>query len=519
MPGNTPTALQHRMTDTTGHQHMDAPGLGPGERVYTLRALNASVQQAIADRMGGKSVWIEAEIAALQEHRSGHLFLELVDQREGQIHAKAQAVVWRSDAERIRAELGAEAPSVLKPGNAIQCRVSVDYHVVYGLKLQLHAVNLAFNLGRMALQKRATLEALRKAGMMDRNAALPMPLVPQRILLVGAPDSAGMRDFVRQLQRNAYGYRFALDLAPSRVQGEGAGTALAACLQGVLQRAAAEQPEVVVLVRGGGAQLDLEAYNHRALAEAIAQCPVPVITGIGHDSDQTVADLVAHSACKTPTAAAALILDRALHFESRQQEAFSHILQGALQRLEGERGRHTTRTEALGQRARLAVLPEARRMDQRIQHWHRSATEGLQAARHALQQRGHAVQRYSLSVLQQEEPRKLRHKGQVLRREAERIRTAADRRLETARRMPMLAAYQLERLHSGLEHRADRLRLLDPQAILAKGYALVERDAAHSGQAWSSGEAIRIRLRDGRLDARVEGWTPNPEPPENSQNT
>jgi exodeoxyribonuclease VII large subunit len=479
-----------------------------GARVYTLRALNASVQEAIAARMGGKEAWIEAEIAYIQEHRSGHLFLELVDQREGRIHAKAQAVIWRSAAEAIRAELGAEAPNVLRTGNAIQCRVSVDYHVVYGLKLHIQAVNLAFNLGRMALQKRATLEALRKAGLMELNASRPMPAVPQRILVVGASDSAGMRDFVRQLLHNAYGYRFALDLAQSRVQGEGAGQALAACVIGVGQMAPDVRPELVVLVRGGGAQLDLAAYNEQALAEAIARCPVPVLTGIGHDSDQSVADLVAHSACKTPTAAAAMLVDRAAHFEGRQREQLGRIVQAAVQRLEGERGKQDTRSEALDQRARLAVLPEARRLDARIQALGRSWTERVHRARKGLIQQSHVLRERSLWRVQQVEPKRLRKLGSGLRREAEQLSQEADRRLERARRMPLLAAYRMDHIRQSLEGRADRLRLLDPRSVLAKGYALIERDPAHRGAAWHVGEPLRIRLKDGRLDARVEGWRP-----------
>jgi exodeoxyribonuclease VII large subunit len=475
-------------------------------RVFSLRALNDAVRRALEERVGGQAYWVQAEIAAINHHRSGHLYLELVDERDGLVLAKAQAVLWKDDAARVREALGAEADRILAQGSEIRCRVLVDFHVVYGLKLVLQEIDLAFNLGRLALRQRETMAALKAAGLLERNGRLALAAVPQRLLLVGAPDTAGFTDFVRHLLGNAYGYRFAVDVAVSRVQGEGAGAALAACLQGVRPDAV----DAVVLVRGGGAQLDLDAYNDRALGEAIARCPVPVITGIGHETDRHVADAVAHTSCKTPTAVAAFLVDRLAAFEGERIRQAERAFEAAGRLARAERGRLERWTEGIGQRARRFAAERRAGLERRAARLLRAAEGRLKDEAAFRERAARQLRREAERSLQADAPRELRHQAARLARASEHRLAVARRELEGIRRLPLAWRGLRSRESARLAAAGSALRLLDPAAVLAKGYAIVRQDGRVLDPAAPppKGSALDIEWRGGRLRAEVRDTEP-----------
>jgi exodeoxyribonuclease VII large subunit len=475
-------------------------------RVFSLRALNDAVRRALEERVGGQAYWVQAEIAAINHHRSGHLYLELVDERDGLVLAKAQAVLWKDDAARVREALGAEADRILAQGSEIRCRVLVDFHVVYGLKLVLQEIDLAFNLGRLALRQRETMAALKAAGLLERNGRLALAAVPQRLLLVGAPDTAGFTDFVRHLLGNAYGYRFAVDVAVSRVQGEGAGAALAACLQGVRPDAV----DAVVLVRGGGAQLDLDAYNDRALGEAIARCPVPVITGIGHETDRHVADAVAHTSCKTPTAVAAFLVDRLAAFEGERIRQAERAFEAAGRLARAERGRLERWTEGIGQRARRFAAERRAGLERRAARLLRAAEGRLKDEAAFRERAARQLRREAERSLQADAPRELRHQAARLARASEHRLAVARRELEGIRRLPLAWRGLRSRESARLAAAGSALRLLDPAAVLAKGYAIVRREGRVIDPAAPppKGSALDIEWRGGRLRAEVRDTEP-----------
>ncbi len=518
-------------------------------RVFTLKALQESIGLAIAAKTGGASFWIRAEIAHWNGHQSGHVYLELAEESEGVLEAKAQAVIWRNDYQRILTDLGSEAPRVLRRGSEIQCRVEVSFHAVYGLKLVLREVDLAFNLGQQEKRKQETLAYLQRENLLRLNARFRLPPVLQKLAIIGAPDSAGLADLVRHLLHNPYGYRFALELFPVRVQGEGAAPLLAEALHQILP----SDYDCIVLIRGGGSRLDLDVYNDRQLAEAIARAPLPVLTGIGHETDRTVADEVAHTAQKTPTAVAAYILTHNAAFEADRQQAMERIRFLAVRRIKVLRGELETASEGFrlraagaGQRERARLQSSSQQLNSAMHHLLGMRSQKLQASRqrlcstalhlldrgaqNLLSGRQRLVQQ-SLSLVQRSEPAKLQVHARQLQtqsvlalRYATRSLTPAGRLaglvrqelrsasllLEQKQRFAALARLSLRAASNTLDRAGDSLRLQSPENLLKKGYAMVrfpepERSSADRAQ---PGDPVQIILAQKEILARIESILP-----------
>ncbi len=478
----------------------------PESKVYSLEQLNRSIGKAISERTGGAVYWIRAEIAQWNVHSSGHVYLDLAEERNGQLVAKAQAVVWKNDYARILDALGSEAPQVLRRGSEIQCAVAVSFHPVHGLKLVLREVDLGFVLGQQEKRKQETLAFLQASGLLRKNAGVPMPRVIQRLALVGAPDSAGIADFVRHLLRNEYGYRFGITLFPVKVQGEGAAAEVAAALRNIEKSTEAKLFDAVVLVRGGGSRLDLDVFNDRELAVAIAAMTLPLITGIGHETDRSVADEVAHTAAKTPTAVAAFLLDRAANFEMDQRERMERIRFLAVRELKTQRGRLGVAQEGFQIRAISSTQRRRGNLHQignRIARALRTELAGRQSRLLVSQSR---IRQSPIQLLRKEAPAVLAgqtHQLQSLSRQL--LRTEA-LQLERYRRLNWLALLPIRQAEPGLSKAQGALRLLNPDTTLARGYAIVRYQGKALATADQSavGAELDITLFAQKLTARVE---------------
>ena len=241
----------------------------------------------------------------LRPSRRGHHYFELIEKGPGdEVVAKLEAVAWRRDHERIRRLLAADGQE-LAEGHEIRCRCDLDFYPPFGrLQLVVREVDPTFSLGLLARRRRETLAALEAAGLLELNKRLSLPAVPLRVALVTSADSAAYQDFVTTLGESGYGFQVLL--VHAAVQGQAAEGELASAL-GV---AAGLDADCVALIRGGGSRTDLAVFDSRRVAEAVARCPLPVLTGLGHQTDQAIADMVAHTALKTPTKAAERLVER-----------------------------------------------------------------------------------------------------------------------------------------------------------------------------------------------------------------
>ncbi len=241
----------------------------------------------------------------LRPSQRGHHYFELIEKGAGdEVLAKLEAVAWRRDFERIRRSLAADGQK-LSEGHAIRCRCDLDFYPPFGrLQLVVREVDPTFSLGLLARRRRETLAALEAGGLLERNKRLELPALPLRIVLVTSADSAAYHDFVSTLGESGYGFRVLL--VHAAVQGQAAESEIASALAAV----AGLDADCVALIRGGGSRTDLAVFDSRRVAEAVARCPLPVLTGLGHQTDRSIADLAAHTALKTPTKAAERLIER-----------------------------------------------------------------------------------------------------------------------------------------------------------------------------------------------------------------
>ena len=258
-------------------------------------------------------IWIVAEIAELKVNYSGHCYLELIEKgaSDGVPKAQARAVIWRSHYPRIASYFESTTGQRLEAGMQLLVKATVSYHELYGFSLQISDIDASYTLGEMERKRQETIARLKAEGVWEMNQTLPLPPVVQRIAILSSSKAAGYQDFYQELSQSPY--RFHTDLFEAVMQGEAAESSLISALGEVAERI--DDYDVVVIIRGGGSTSDLNCFNSYRLCSHIAQFPLPILTGIGHDKDQSVADLVAHTALKTPTAVAGWLVDRMQQIE------------------------------------------------------------------------------------------------------------------------------------------------------------------------------------------------------------
>ncbi len=276
--------------------------------------LTTSIQQVLEKELE-PLVWVVGELADFRQAPQGHVYFELVEKQENQVQAKVRANLWQFTYRSVATKFEAVTGASLKNGMKVLAQVSVTYHPVYGLSLNVKDIDPSFSLGERARIRQETISKLTQEGWMGHNARLPLPLVIQRIAIISSATAAGYGDFINQLAGNPQGYKVYHQLFPSLMQGNEAVDSLLSALDQVAAIAEKLQLDAVVLIRGGGAQLDLDCFDDYRLALKIADFSLPVLTGIGHERDETIADLVAHTQLKTPTAVAEFILSSFREYE------------------------------------------------------------------------------------------------------------------------------------------------------------------------------------------------------------
>lgn len=287
-----------------------------------LGELRTGVEEMFPDR-----VWLRAEIGSVSARRNGHCYLELLQNEGGQTVAKARAVIWRSRYAMLSKYFGeATGGGELSAGLTVLVRVQVECSELYGLTLVIDDIDADVTLGEQERLRQMTIQRLRDEGLLDSQQGLELPPVPYALAVISARDAAGYGDFCHHLQDNEYGFRYRVDLYEATMQGA---TAPQSISDALTEAQSTAQYDAVLILRGGGSALDLACFDDYSLCRSIAQCRFPVFTAIGHDRDYHVADMVAHTYVKTPTALADVFLDcsmaedeRISSFSSRLRMAF-----------------------------------------------------------------------------------------------------------------------------------------------------------------------------------------------------
>ena len=476
-------------------------------QVLTVRQLNERVSDAVAAAFPG-TLWVRGEIQRLPRDaaRRQHVYFELHEtgaSGAAEYQIPVSLMGWDRDRFGLGRYLDGTDPDLQLADKLEACfEVRVDFYAKFGkLSLKVVGVDKTFSLGKLEARRRQTLAFLQAAGLLDLNKAVPLPELPLRVGLITAAGSAAEQDFLSGLGHSRWNFRVvpcAAKMQGERVQAE--------VIAG-LARLLADGVDVIVVTRGGGSRADLSWFDQQDLAEAIARCPVPVITAIGHDIDHSVADLVAHQACKTPTAAAEFLVDRLDTAAARVDAAALGLGDLVAAALEDAARR-------LDLRARLKAAAERRLLTSRVQvtrhggRLQQTVGRRLVSARHRLAVQGGRLGTAAARGVAGRRQRTGRL-ALVLEARGAALLAAAERGLARQReRFVREAGRPLAAVGDRLQQQEVRLRLLDPRRLLERGYSLtlgadgkVLKRAADA----APGDRLSTRLADGEVASLVVG--------------
>lgn len=448
----------------------------------TLSQLNSEINLAISEAFP-QLVWLVAEISEMSVNRNGHCYLKLVEvnERTQKVAARADATIWAYSFPMIRSFFESSTGQPFRQGIKIMVEVSVDFHQQYGFSLSIKNINPSYTLGDMALRRKAIIEQLKAEGVFDMNKELELPCPAQRIAIISSPTAAGLQDFSRQLHENTAQIAFQTTLFEATMQGEQTVVSVLSALYDIADQQ--DDFDLVVIIRGGGSQLDLASFDHYELANHVAQFPLPILAGIGHDKDETLVDLVANQSFKTPTAVAEFLVSKALEV-SRQVEELSRRLQEA--------------TSFVLEENNDFLVHSYNRLNQSVSH--RLEKEGLKLESKALQinqlcklflQEQNRQLEQIIYAISKEVPMHINMQSQLLNRHLQSLRTSSYSFLLS--KQTKLEAHELRR------------RLTDPLQVLRRGYALLYKEGKliKSSSQLAVGDEVESQLADGQVKSII----------------
>lgn len=426
------------------------------EMTFSVLDLNTAVKQVL-EHAFPHDLWVQGEVQRVSVSRSGHTYFQLVERDAGgDIVGAIDVACWAGERRRIERDARDHGGLTIEADMPIRIRGRVTLYPAGGrFQFMMTGYDATFTLGALEAQREKTLRTLAAEGLLERNGALAFPELPLRLALITSVDSAAYHDTVQTLEES--GFAFRVTVFDAQVQGRGAPESVTRALASAVRL----QPDVVVLVRGGGSRSDLAAFDHEAVARAIARCPIPVVVGIGHEIDSSVADVVAHTAAKTPTAAAQLIVGAVAEVRHALFDAQRRLVDGAVDQIADAQG------TLADQGARL---------------------------------RNAALQRGAL------EDARLRHAAQRIRSDARRALRRAETHAMRASARVRLAPQRLTPFAVALDGYERQVRALDPKRVMERGYSITTfgGKVVRSIADVAPGAEIRTDVADGAITSRVE---------------
>lgn len=452
------------------------------KNAISLLELNSQIKDVLQSSFPG-AVWVRAEIAELRENRNGHCYLDLIekDEKSDQIVARVKAMIWSYTYRMLKPYFETSTGRALSVGIKVMVQGNLEYQEVYGLSFVIRDIDPTYTLGDLEQRRREVLNRLEQEGVIKMNKELPLPLIAQRIAVISSPSAAGYEDFIHQLKSNQYGIRFYHKLFPAIMQGDQAPQSITAAFDKVFEHS--HLFDVVVLIRGGGASVDLLCFDDYWIAYHITQFPLPIITGIGHERDISVADLVAHTSMKTPTAVAEFLVSGANQLLEQVDEYAWHLQQMA--------------------RSRLSI------QKQKLDRLTYTFTPGVTAM---LVEKKHQLKRYA-EILPQKAKKYISEQNERIRTSLSKLSIWPERLI--SQNMRELEGFQdvfskksrllIKREKEHLSFVETRNRLNDPAEVLKRGYTLtfINGEVVKDSAKLSPDDVITTRFRDGMATSRI----------------
>ncbi|HLT87801.1 MAG TPA: exodeoxyribonuclease VII large subunit [Sphingobacterium sp.] len=310
------------------------PEVIDNKTIFSLLEVSRSIQKTIAERY--KSLyWIKAEMNKLNHYtHSGHCYPELVEKKEGKVVAEMRSILWKADYQRINDQFRKLLNEPLRDGITILFQAGISYDPLYGFSLKIVDIDPTFVLGELEREKRESIRKLQAEGIFHANKNLPFPLLPKHLAIISVETSKGLSDFFKIIQRNPWKYKFEYTLFPALLQGDKSIPSIIRQLANIAEKT--EEFDAVAIIRGGGGEVGLSSYNNYQLAKAIAIFPIPVITGIGHSTNETVSEIVAYQNAITPSELADFLIQKFHQFAIPVDEAQNRIIQASKSLFERE---------------------------------------------------------------------------------------------------------------------------------------------------------------------------------------
>ena len=429
------------------------------EHIYTLTELNTDIRATLEDAMS-QQYWVCAEISELHHNRNGHCYLELIDKdTKGRTTARQRAVIWSNTFNLLRPYFEQETGQAFVAGIKVLVLVTVTYHELYGLSLTIYDINPSYTIGEAARRRAEILAQLERDGIINDNKELPMPMLLQRIAVVSSGTAAGYGDFIKQLTSNSYGYIYYPALFQAVMQGERTEASVIDALNRINARI--EQFDCVVIIRGGGSTAELSSFDTYPLACNVAQFPIPVIVGIGHDRDETILDHVAAIRVKTPTAAAEWLIEHNRLAECAAQAARQQIVDIVKNRLLLEHNRLLQLSRNVPYMAMRRTLSEAQKLQTITHDIVRHTQQHISVQTNKLALYSHIIPNQAITLLQTRQQQ--------------------------------------------LDNVAHSIKLLSPDAVLARGYSLIVNNnkVVRTVNELPVDSHVELQLADGTVQAQI----------------
>jgi exodeoxyribonuclease VII large subunit len=414
--------------------------------IYTLSALNQSLERFIRDNFALKNFWVLAEITKVQE-KNGHYYLDLADSKEGKRVAEIAANMWFNTFNRVNTQLNGELPSIFKHGNKILINIRIEFHPIYGLKLNILDVDPSITYGEIEKLKKETILRLKSEGLFNRQKAIYLPAIVKKIALVGSPNTSGYRDFLTELLNNKIYTNFKVKEFSASVQGDYAVKEIVAAIN----KANEYSVDLIIVVRGGGSKMDLNVFNDYEIAKTIALSKLPVITGIGHESDEVVADLVAHHNEITPTAVAKFLYERIGIFVSEMNTAFDAIITRIMEIVAGRKDEFYHLSKNLIYATTNTLQTENNLIKDLVHGLELSSSELIETEKSKLELNLSRVRNYALNLIDLKKS------------------TELDSQLE---KIMLMGENLVDKSKIHLANLNELLDLLNPEQLLKKGYTI-----------------------------------------------
>lgn len=443
--------------------------------VYSLSEVAMSIHRVI-ERTYNRPYYIKAEILKLNYYPySGHCYPELVEREGNTIKTEMRAIIWSANFQDINRRFVQITGEPLKENIRILCLATVQFSPKHGLALHIENIEPSYTLGEMVRNRQEVIDRLKKEKVFDLNRQLSMPTLPKRVAVISVETSKGYSDFMQTLHQNEQGYKFHTELFPSILQGDKAITGITGQLQKIGQRR--DDFDVVVIVRGGGGDVGMSCYDDYDLTYRVATFPLPVLTGIGHSTNLTVTDMVAHARFITPTEVAVSLIDQFRRFEEQLNDNMSRIVQYVRTRLA-----ETRQSLALTETAFQYKLPK-------IMDGHRNRLGELSKTLVYKSKELTMNETFRLKSLAQEADRNMKVRMNAERQRLDRLREW----------LPKSAAAILQKCLRECDSVEGKLRLLSPDNVLRRGYSITLKDgkAVTNAADLRPGDRIVTKLHEG----------------------